>query len=91
MRDDETWQLMKLARRLAKDGHGELAQFLRESIDDARRFRWLAEEAEPSCSTIYLATDSETQSMHPQDVRARIDTDIANVQAAIIREFTARV
>lgn len=90
MRDDETRQLMKLARRLATDGHGELAQFLRDSIDDARRFRWLAEEAEPSCSTIYLATDSKTQSMHPQDVRARIDTDIANVQAARIREFTTR-
>lgn len=89
MNDDEARQLMKLARRLAMDGHGELAQFLRDCTDDARRFRWLLEN-DPVTSTIYLATDSKTQSMHPQDVKARIDTDIANVQAARIREFTTR-
>lgn len=38
-------ELMKLARRLAQDGHGEHAQILRDCIDDARRFRWLAEKA----------------------------------------------
>lgn len=89
MRDDEARQLIRLARKLAEEGRGELAQFLRYCVDDARRFGWLVEQ-DPTTSTIYLATDSKTQSMHPQDVRARIDTDIANVQAARIRELTTR-
>lgn len=60
-----------------------------DCTDDARRFRWLLEN-DPVTSTIYLATDSKTQSMHPQDVKARIDTDIANVQAKRIAEMTRR-
>jgi hypothetical protein len=43
--DSQYHDMMQLARRLAEDGHGERAQFLRDCIDDARRFRWLAEKA----------------------------------------------
>jgi hypothetical protein len=38
MTDDAFRQLMKHAHRLAMDGHGELAQMLRDAIMDARRY-----------------------------------------------------
>lgn len=41
MTDDAYRQLMKHAHRLAMDGHGELAQFLRDAMADAQRYRWL--------------------------------------------------
>ena len=41
MTDDAFRQLMKHAHRLAMDGHGELAQMLRDTLMDARRYRWL--------------------------------------------------
>ena len=51
MTDDGYRQLMKHAKRLAQEGHGELAQHLRDAIDlraevealraDAERYRWL--------------------------------------------------
>jgi hypothetical protein len=80
-------ELMKLARRLAQDGHGEHAQILRDCIDDARRFRWLLANDRVT-STIYLATDSPTQSMHPENVRARIDTDANQLHARRIAAMT---
>jgi len=45
MRDDAYSQLMKHAHRLAMDGHGELAQFLRDAMTDARRYAWLRANA----------------------------------------------
>ncbi|WP_273704137.1 hypothetical protein [Candidatus Accumulibacter vicinus] len=39
--DDAYRQLMKHAHRLAMDGHGELAQFLRDAMTDAQRYSWL--------------------------------------------------
>lgn len=36
MTDDAYGQLMNLACRLAKDGHGETAQHLRDAIDEAK-------------------------------------------------------
>ena len=41
MTDDAYRQLMKHAHRLAMDGHGELAQFLRDAMTDAQRYAWL--------------------------------------------------
>src|SRR5574343_1821052 len=41
MTDDAYRQLMKHAHRLAMDGHGELAQFLRDAMTDAQRYSWL--------------------------------------------------
>jgi hypothetical protein len=41
MTDDAYRQLMKHAHRLAMDGHGELAQFMRDAITDAQRYAWL--------------------------------------------------
>ena len=38
MTNDAYRQLMKHAHRLAMDGHGELAQMLRDAITDARRY-----------------------------------------------------
>jgi hypothetical protein len=42
---------MKHAGRLAMDGHGELAQFLRDAITDAARYRWLRTQPEKSSWT----------------------------------------
>ena len=39
MTDDAYRQLMKHAHRLAMDGHGELAQFLRDAVNEATRHR----------------------------------------------------
>lgn len=39
MTDDAYRQLMKHAHRLAMDGHGELAQFLRDALNEATRHR----------------------------------------------------
>src|SRR5574343_756875 len=41
MTDAAYRQLMKHAHRLAMDGHGELAQFLRDAMTDAQRYSWL--------------------------------------------------
>lgn len=41
MTDDAYRQLMKHAHRLAMDGHGELAQLLRDAMTDAQRYSWL--------------------------------------------------
>lgn len=41
MTDDAYSKLMKHAHRLAMDGHGELAQFLRDAMTDAQRYAWL--------------------------------------------------
>ena len=41
MTDDAYIQLMKCAHLLAMDGHGELAQFLRDAMTDAQRYAWL--------------------------------------------------
>ena len=41
MTDDAYRQLMKHAHRLAMDGHGELAQFLRDAMTNAQRYAWL--------------------------------------------------
>lgn len=85
--DVQTYALFKLAAKLAKDGQGENAQFLRDCIDDARRFRWLVAN-DPTTSTIYLATDDQRQSMHPEDVRARIDTEANEAAARSVARFT---
>ena len=87
--DVPIYAMMKLARRLAQDGHGENAQFLRDCIDDARRFRWLV-ATDPATSTVYLATDNPRQSMHPDDIRSRIDTDANEAQAKRIAKFTRK-
>lgn len=42
MTDDTYRQLMKHAHRLATDGHEELAQFLRDAMADAERYRFLS-------------------------------------------------
>jgi hypothetical protein len=39
-------QLMKHAQRLAQSGHGELAQFLRDTLEDAARYRYLREHGD---------------------------------------------
>lgn len=41
MTDEAYRQLMKHAHRLAMDGHGELAQLLRDAMTDAQRYSWL--------------------------------------------------
>lgn len=45
--DEHRWyaRLMKLAHDLAMDGHGELAQFLRDAMTDAQRYAWLRKNA----------------------------------------------
>lgn len=48
MTDDAYRQLMKHAHRLAMDGHGELAQFLRDAMTDAERFTyWFSNTPKP--------------------------------------------
>lgn len=81
------YALMKIAAKLAKDGQGENAQFLRDCIDDARRFRFLV-ATDPTTATIYLATDNHRQSMHPDDIRARIDTEANEAAARSVARFT---
>ncbi len=51
MTDDAYRQLMKHAHRLAMDGHGELAQFLRDAMADAQRYRWLRGDSCPDHSS----------------------------------------
>ena len=85
--DRPVYQMFKLACQLALAGRGEDAQFLRDCIDDARRFRWLV-ATDPTTSTIYLATDNPKQSMHPENIRARIDTDANEAQAKRIAQIT---
>ena len=87
IQDVPTYALIKLAAKLAKDGQGENAQFLRDCVDDARRFRWLVAN-DPTTSTIYLATDNQKQSMHPDDIRARIDTEANEAMAKSVARFT---
>lgn len=50
MTDDACRQLMKHAARLAMTGHGELAQYLRDAIDNSARYAWLRGDVPPQSS-----------------------------------------
>lgn len=50
MTDDAYRQLMKHAARLAMTDHGELAQHLRDAIDNSRRYLWLRGDVQSASS-----------------------------------------
>lgn len=49
--------LYHLAMELSWTGKGELAQQLRQAIDDARRYRFLRDQATPESCRYYIASD----------------------------------
>lgn len=65
--------LMSLAATLARDGHGAIAQDLRDAIDDARRLRWLLDA---DAHTAALAVAADQSAWRPLAVRERIDEQI---------------
>ena len=80
--DDAYRQLMKHAHRLAMDGHGELAQFLRDAMNDAQRYSWLRDRSDSDLCRYYLASDDPAAKFNdPKHVDRQIDTDRANVVA----------
>ena len=82
MTDDAYRQLMKHAHRLAMDGHGELAQFLRVASTHARNYRWLRDYSAPERDTYYLCSDrTQARFNDPSWVDRHIETDIANFEA----------
>lgn len=50
MNDDAYRLLMKHAARLAMTGHAELAQYLRDAIDNSTRYSWLRADVQPTSS-----------------------------------------
>lgn len=50
MTADAYRQLMKHAARLAMTGHGEIAQHLRDAIDNSVRYSWLRADVPPTSS-----------------------------------------
>lgn len=82
MTDDAYRQLMKHAHRLAMDGHGELAQFLRDAMIDAQRYAHLRDHSDPDLCRYYLASDDPASLFNnPAHVDRQIDMDRANVAA----------
>lgn len=84
MTDDAYRQLMKHAHRLAMDGHGELAQFLRDAMTDAQRYAWLRDHSSPEHCLYYLCSDqTQARFNNPIAVDRHVDTDRANNEARL--------
>lgn len=89
MTDDAYRQLMKHAHRLAMDGHGELAQYLRDAMNDAQRYAWLRDYSSPERCRYYLCSDqTQARFNDPGAVDRHVDTDRAN-NAALLRAKSA--